>query len=413
MEKRKHKLGILWLSVSPHIRSGYGTVTKNICFRLHDKGWPVVIVAYYGLHDGGMLKLGGIPILPIYNRERNYGESSVPYYLEAFGLDLPILFSDFWRFDWFPKLDHSTFYGPIDHCEYGLQHIKTLREYNEFITISKFGQSEAKKYGRMTQLIPHGVNTKVFKPMNRERCREHFNFRNDRFIIGVVAANNDPEPRKGWDKMFMGFKTFLENFPEEKKKIYLFAYTRPSRRDGFDLPGLAQSIGIDKHIFFPDRMTHLVGLPEGEMAQLFNSFDLLMNCSRREGFGLPILEAQACGIPVIATKFSAMTELVKGHGWLVKSKDWQYTPLNGKSAVPDQEDIARKIEVAYFNEELRSKYGKLSRKFAMKYDWDKLIDNLWIPFLKEKERELGQEGGEPKTLDIQLPKDWMKEAESF
>lgn len=407
--KRKHNLGILWLSVSPHIRSGYGQVTKNICFRLHDRGWPIVIVAYYGLHDGGMLKLGGIPILPIYNNERDYGRKSVPYYKKVFGLDLPILFSDFWRFDWFPKMENSTFYGPIDHSKYGLQHIKTLKSYHEFITISKFGQREAKKYGRITRLIPHGVDTQVFRPMDKFTCRNHFNFRDDKFIIGIVAANNDPEPRKGWDKMFLGFKIFLENNPELRKKVFIFAYTKPQTPQGFDLPGLAQSIGIDKDVFFPDRMTYLVGLPESEMAMLYNSFDLLLNCSRREGFGLPILEAQSCGIPVISTKFSSMPELVRGHGWLVRSKDWMYTPLNGKCAVPDENDIAKKIEEAYFNRELRKRYGKLSRKFAMKYDWDLLIKKLWEPFLEEKEKELGEEGEEPKTLEVRFSKDWMKE----
>ncbi len=407
-EIKKHKLGILWLSVSPHIRSGYGNVTKNIVFRLHERGWPVVIVAYYGLHDGGMLKLGGVPVLPIANKERDYGRTSVPYYKKIFSLDLPILFSDFWRFNWFAKLENSTFYGPIDHSEYGLQHRKTLKEFKEFIAISDFGRREAKKYGRLTSVIPHGVNTKVFKPLDKNICREHFNFRNDKFIIGIVAANNDPEPRKGWDKMFLGFKIFLEKHPELRKKVFLFAYTRPTQLEGFDLPGLAQSIGIDKDVFFPDLMTDLVGLPDEEMAMLYNCFDILMNCARREGFGLPILEAQSCGVPVIATDFSSMPELVKGHGWLVKGKDIMYTPLNGKCVVPDQEDIAKKIEEAYFNSELRRKYGKLSRNFALKYDWDKLIREQWEPFLRKKEIELITKGEEPKTLDIRLPKDWMK-----
>jgi len=411
--RKKHKLGILWLSVSPHVRSGYGQVTKNICFRLHDRGWPVVIVAYYGLHDGGMLKLGGCPVLPIHNGDRGYGQKSVPYYIKSFGLDLPILFSDFWRFEWFPKLENSTFYGPIDHSEYGIQHVKTLKAYDEFITISKFGQEEARRYGRFTKMIPHGVNTNVFRPLNKSKCREYFNFRDDKFIIGIVAANNDPEPRKGWDKMFMGFKIFLDNHPELKKKVFIFAYTKPQTKQGFDLPGLAQSIGINKDVFFPDKMTHLVGLPESEMAMLFNAFDILMNCSRREGFGIPILEAQSCGVPVIGTNFSSMPELIKGHGWLVKSKDWMYTPLNGKSAVPDENDIAKKLEKAYFERELRERYGKLSRKFAMRYDWDLLIKNLWEPYLIKKERELSEEGEEAKTLEVRLPKDWMKEAEDF
>jgi len=103
-----------------------------------------------------------------------------------------------------------------------------------------------------------------------------------------------------------------------------------------------------------------------------------------------------------------MPELVKGHGWLVKSKDWMYTPLLGKCAVPDEDDIAKKIEEAYFNKALREKYGKLGRKFTKGYDWDLLIRKYWIPYLESKEEELTEKGEEPKTLDIHLPKDWMR-----
>lgn len=411
MEKgKKHNLGILWLSVAPHIKSGYGQVTKNICFRLSARGWPIVIVAYYGLHEGGMLRLGGCPVLPIYNTEREYGKQTVPYYLKEFGLDLPVLFTDFWLFDWFTELPNSTFYGPVDHSEYGKEHQKTLKAFDEFITISKFGQEEARRYGRETRLIPHGVNTKVFKPLVKSPCREHFNFRDDKFIIGIVAANNDPEPRKGWDKMFLGYKIFLDKFPELKKKTVVFAYTHPITAQGYDLPGLVKQIGIKENVFFPDKMPLLVGLPEEEMSMLFNSFDILMNASRREGFGLPILEAQSCGVPVIATNFSSMIELVKDHGWLVNAKDWHYTPLLGKCAIPDQDDIAKKLEEAYFDKELRLKYGKLGRKFALDYDWDLLIKNLWEPLLEEKENEITEEGEEPKTLEIKFGKDWMKQA---
>ena len=262
-------------------------------------------------------------------------------------------------------------------------------------------------------MIPHGVDTQVFRPLNKSVCRAHFGWRDDKFIIGAVAANNDPEPRKGWDKMFQGLKVFYDNFPEMKDKVFMFAYTKPQDLSGFDLPGLAQSIGVDKHIFFSDRMSELVGLPEDEMAMMYSAFDVLINCARREGFGLPILESQSCGTPVIGTDYSSMPELIKGHGWLVKSKDWMYTPLNGKCAVPDEDDIAKKIEEAVFNEKLRMEYGKLSRRFAMRYDYDKLIRDLWEPFLEEKEAELTEKGEDAKTLDVRLPKDWMKKGEDF
>jgi len=393
------KLSLLWHSVSPHIHSGYGNVTKNVCFRLKALGYPIIITTYYGLHDGGMIKLGDVPILPSDNEDK-YGKESVKYYVEKFQTDLPILHTDFWMFDWFASLENSCFYGPLDHSEYGKKNREVLKAYKEVITCSKFGQEEAARYGVKSRMIPHGVDTKVYHPMDKLECRKQYNFKKDVFLVGIVAANSDPEPRKGWDKMFLGVRSLLDEHPDLRKKVVVFAYTKPVNQQGFDLPGLAASIGIEKNVVFPERMTDLVGLPDEEMAMLYNCFDIFMNCARREGFGIPIIEAQACGVPGIASNFSSMPELVNGHGWLVRGRDIMFTPLNGKCLVPDQDDIAKKLEEAIFNDQLRRKYGEDAFKFAQDYDWDKLIIEQWLPLLKEKEREIY--GTEPKFLDIQI-----------
>ena len=219
MSKREEpKIRIIWHSVSPQIASGYGNVTRNVCFRLKALGYHIIISAYYGLHDGGMLRLGGIPVLPVKNSDKHCKES-LRYYVKKFGSDLPILHSDFWMFPWFAKLNNSCFYGPLDHTQYGKAHRKTLGAFSDVLACSKFGQLECKKYGIDARLIPHGVNTQIFKPLNKKECRESFSFSKNKFIIGIVAANSDPEPRKGWDKMFLGIKIFLDTFPELRKKV--------------------------------------------------------------------------------------------------------------------------------------------------------------------------------------------------
>jgi len=379
---RKHKLNILWLSVAPHIRSGYGQVTKNICFRLSRLGWPIVIIAYYGLHEGGMIKMGGVPVLPIYNYEKDYGRKSVPYYCEQFKIDIPILFSDFWRFDWFPSLENSTFYGPIDHSSYGLQHIKTLKRYSDFITITEWARKEAKKYGRDCKVFPHGVDTKVFHPMDKSVCREYFGFREDKFIIGIVAANNDPEPRKGWDDLLISLSEFLKRNPGEKKKIFVFAFTNPRTDSGYDLPKLVKKLGLKDIVRFPELLPQIVGLPDQEMAMLYSTFDLFLSASRREGFNIPLLEAQACGVPVVASNTSAHTELVKGHGWLVKMGETVFAPRGWKCQKVDREDLVKKIEDAYFSERKRKIFREKSLKFARQFDWEKLFREKWIPLLE-------------------------------
>ena len=102
---------------------------------------------------------------------------------------------------------------------------------------------------------------------------------------------------------------------------------------------------------------------------------------------LPILEALACGKPVIATDFSSMTELVKGRGWLVKSalqgENLITTPINAQTAIPDVYGIKDAIEDAYFHPAKIKKFSKKCREFALDFDWDRIIEKQWLPLLEE------------------------------
>ena len=385
------KLNILWHSVAPYVRTGYGNVTKNVCFRLKKLGYSVVISAFYGIDRGGLLNLGGIPCLPC-PQDNTYGSKVVPIYIEKFNIQLPIVHSDFWAFNWFAELRNACCYSPTDNEGYQEDYIKVLKRYDDFIVPSKWSQKQCLQYRKDVRYFPHGVDTKVYRPLDKIECRRHIGISPDKFIIGTVAGNYDGEPRKGWDQFFLGYKRFLQANPLAKKNSMIFAYTHASEVKGFNLAALAKSLKLEKNISFPDEMVNMTGLADEEMARLYNSFDVEVNVSRREGFCMPIIEAEACGVPVIATNFSSMPELVKGHGWLIDRSAWVYTPLGGKCALPDESGIAKALEEAYIDHELREKYAKSSRNFALNYDWDSIIDKYWIPYLNEKSEILGKPG---------------------
>jgi len=374
-------MNILWHGVAPFIYSGYGTLTKNIALRI-GQIYPTIITCYYGLHTGGSLRIAGVRVLPV--TEHNWGEYSVKHYLEKFNIDLPILASDFWPFRWFAELPNSLFYGPIDSYDYTEEDKETMQLYSYFIPCSKFG---AKVYRKVTkrepfEIIPHGVDTKIFKPYPKSECRKLFNLPQDKFIIGIVSANSDPEPRKGWDDIFYAISQFLKKHREERKNLLVFAYTKPTDTRGYNLVKMAKKLGLKKNVVFPEHLAQTVGLPDFEMAKLYSSFDLLLNASRREGFCLPVLEAQACGVPVIASNSSALPELVKGHGWLVKMGDIVFVPRGWKCRKVDREDLIEKLEDAYFSPEKRAKFSRKGREFALQFDWEKLFKEKWIPTLE-------------------------------
>ncbi len=379
------QLRILWHGVAPFVYSGYGNITKNVALRI-GQIYPTVISCYYGLHPGGSLRIHGIRVLPTI--EKNYGEYSVKHFIKKFKINLPILASDFWPFPWFALLPNSMFYGPIDSYSYIEKDIQCMKTYSFFVACSKFGGRVYKKLTKRnpTAIIPHGVDLNIFRPYPKEECKKLFNLKKRKFVIGIVAANNDPEPRKGWDDIFITLERFFEKFPKEKKKITIFAYTDPGRDMGLNLYEIAKRCKLEKNVIFPEHLVQIVGLPDFEMAKLYSTFDLFLNASRREGFCIPILEAQACGVPVIAANTSALPELVKGHGWLVKTKERVFTPRGWECKKIDRDDLLEKLEEAYFNIKLRQKYSKLSRQFSLNYSWNKIFKEQWLPLLEDIQR---------------------------
>jgi glycosyltransferase involved in cell wall biosynthesis len=374
-------LKILWHSVAPFYSSGYGIVTKNLALKI-GQDYPSLISTYYGLLPGSSLRIAGVRIFPTV--DTNAGEKSVRHYISKFDINLPILCSDFWPFMWFTSLPNSTCYGPIDSYDYTPQEETTLRAYKNFIPCSEFGgQVYEKITGRKPlAVIPHGVDTSIFKPdPERTANRLMFNFPPKKFIIGIVAANNDTEPRKGWDDIFLCLQEFFRKFPKERKNVMIFANTKPVDPRGYNLPEVAKKCGLGKNVLFPEHLAQMCGLPDPEMAKLYSTFDILLNASRREGFCLPILEAQACGIPVVASRTSAIPELVEGHGWLVNMGDPMFSPAGWKCERVDKVDLVKNLEEAYFNKEKRLKFGIEASKFALRYDWNKLYSENWKPLL--------------------------------
>ena len=106
--------------------------------------------------------------------------------------------------------------------------------------------------------------------------------------------------------------------------------------------------------------------------------DVLVQPSRGEGFGIPLVEAQACGTRAVVSNATAQPELL-GHGWAVDvqpqwdeaQKAWWFTPQVGS--------IVDALEAAYAEGRVRS---QKAIDFAAQYDADKVFDQYWRPALE-------------------------------
>jgi glycosyltransferase involved in cell wall biosynthesis len=137
------------------------------------------------------------------------------------------------------------------------------------------------------------------------------------------------------------------------------------------------------------------------MPAIYGAADVLMGCAMAGGFELPLLEAQACGTPVIATDCSAMTEVAGPHSWLVKGQPfwveerhegfWTMPFMGHKcSACGHLDGIEAALEDAWQAREdgIMPELRKASREHAMQYDADDIAREMWAPYLAGIEASL-------------------------
>lgn len=390
----KLKGRIIWHSVAPWIKSGYGNLSLNILYRMKKIGLEPYCSCYYGAESGGILDYKGIKCFG--SKEGNFGIISVQKLYMKLHPDLTFLSTDWWAFPDFSSIPFSILYGPMDMFNYFAESLKFTNNYWKIIPICEFQKKVLAtdfKY-KSEEVVPHGVNTKIFKPLDKSIKIE--NGLGDKFVIGTVNANADKEGyggRKGWAQMMKAVALFLEDYPQERKNVVWLAHTNPVDGRGYNLVGLSKKFNLQDVIKFPNPTLVEDGISWERLAELYNCFDVFLACSKREGFGLTILEAESCGVPVITHDSTSMTELVKGHGWLVRSvtKDLniETTNLLGDNEIPDVYSIKDALEEAYFSPTKRKEFGIKSREFALQYDWDYIFLNKWYKVLERilEERE--------------------------
>lgn len=383
-------------SNGPTVKTGYGVQVQLLVDRLAAAGHEVAVSATYGQPSGcgmGTYVTPSGTTVPVYpNGIYVSGDDVILAHAQQFfgaddGWIIPLL--DVWSLKE-PRLAQYNVaaWAPVDHDPVPKMVVDFFTRSNaRCVAMSRHGQAEFEAAGVKADFIPLVVDTQVFKPTTTLpqksggsiTGREFLDVPDDVFLVGMVGMNKDPNSRKGWAE---AFQAFARLHAEDPRSILYVHTEKTGVQGGLNLPALAKASGIpDDAIRFSNQYAYMIGFAPNMMALMYSAFDVLLAPSAGEGFCVPLIEAQACGTPVIASNFTAQPELV-GAGWIVDGQKWWDDASSSWYFRANVDDIHGALTAAAnLKTGERLALSEQAVKFAAMYDADYVFAKYWTPFL--------------------------------
>ena len=384
-------LPVLYSSNAIWAKSGYGVQGASLLPRLAELPTiggreNVANFAWYG-SQGGVHTIDGFRIYPA--GIDPYGNDIIQSHTRDFQANIVITLIDAWVLEsiqekvapalWLPWL-------PIDHYPVPERVYNAVKDAYLPLTYSKWGSNLLAEAGLKNYYIPHGIETEIYKILDQDLVA---NFKTNYLKVEghltvMVAANKGYPDRKAFQQQLRAWAEFSKDKPDAR----LYLHTEPtSIYGGINLPALCKSLGIEEKVLFPNRYEYFNGYPAEHLSLIYNAANVLMAASMAEGFGIPIIEAQACGTPVITVNFSAMPELIR-FGEITEPLDLVWSPLESWQCWPNWKAIQMALGENYQDwvdngYEKAEKGKEASSLIHQEFSWDAIVKEQWAPLMEK------------------------------
>jgi glycosyltransferase involved in cell wall biosynthesis len=200
-----------------------------------------------------------------------------------------------------------------------------------------------------TEVISNGVDTKHFQPVPTDPFRERFGLDQGKKHILFVGRFH---PEKSIDTLIKAAPLIVEKCPEAHITLVGFGHQEEKMKR------LAEKLAVEKHITFCGKVS------DEELVMAYSLADLFVLPSLAELEGMVVLEAMACGIPILIAeaKNSASVFFVDGNGYLF--------------GACDHVDLAEKAVAILSDDKLRAEMAAKSLEKSRSYDIERSIDHL-------------------------------------
>tara|TARA_Y100000592_G_scaffold73358_1_gene114218 strand:- start:9580 stop:11226 length:1647 start_codon:yes stop_codon:yes gene_type:complete len=441
MQRKKR---ILFVTESHKLASGFGTYAKEILNRIYKTG--KYEIAEFGCYMSPIenestdwLIYGNAPMPheEEYRKEHTsnpnvqWGIARFEHAVLDFKPDIVVTYRDPWmdayiadsvllpffHWVWMPTVDSEP---QKNEWLYWFNKCDGLMAYSEYGIRTLENQTHGRL--KVTDCASPAIDPNTFNIIpNKAKHKQSMGIDPDSFIVGTVMRN---QKRKMFPDLIKSFKMFLENAPKEiAEKSFLYLHTSYPEKMGWDITSLVHEYGIGSKILvtytckackkyfcsnYRDAITQCNhcgktaatmpgvtnGLDHSDLPNIYNLMDLYVQYAICEGFGMPQVEAAACGTPIASIDYSAMEDVVKHcKGYPIKPNLQREMETNAQRSGHNNEELANiMLKCASQNDAQRKKQRLETRKGCIsRYTWDKAAKS-WEKYFDSVERTKPLEG---------------------
>lgn len=360
--------------------TGFANVSHNLIDQLYTKyDISVLALNYYG--DPHRIQQRAKLYNPTARVQGDlYGIHRVQELLHTIKPDIVLCINDPWVISSY-YADHlakfkglKVAYIPIDAENINADFVEPLAVFDHIIGYTQFGIDQMKLSGLpdtvQTHVIPHGVDTKLYRPLNRAEARKKNGFPLDWFIVNTTGRN---QIRKRIDLDLFYFSEWVKktNKPDTVKIHYHGAL----QDEGWNIDQLIDAFGIrNRFIITAPNITPAHGLPIDLMPWVYAPADVGLTCTMGGGWELTVHERMAMKIPMIVPRFSALGEWANGGVHYTEISNIPYfnpKGLNTRAGIPTPESTIDALETIYVDTVYRNHLAEAGYALATqkKYSW--------------------------------------------
>lgn len=235
-------------------------------------------------------------------------------------------------------------------------------------------------------VVPLGANTNIYYPLpesERQLLRQHFGW-SDYFIFLNIGGQTD---RKGIRPLLKAFAATVDKYPQARLVLKGSELLYPSR-DEIATASQVVLTEAERAKVLPRLIYTGNQLSFAQIAQIYQAADAYVSPYLAEGFNLPVLEAAACGLPVICTAGGPTDDFTSPDFAMAIESKFMAVEINGETLfilAPAWEHLTQLMQRAIGQPEIAAKARIAGPRWvAENFTWKRAVDRLLQVILPQK-----------------------------